>query len=331
MPLLKIPSRELRLPIVFNSPILQQAVERYIETQRPTAAYLPDNIYYVQQNNGLDTRRKVFDTMTQSSFLVIAMEFLTGLPVLLPLNPLSRIIAQKYNPSRTYTPGGTIGLGGSLFAIYPIDQPGGYMLLAKTLPVWDTFGTKPNFEPNRPWLCEPFDIISFHEVNTEDFSLLENQFETGNYHFDIRDSVFDLAEQHKAILASDKNEDVLRFRQLQKEGIEKMQELETSMYADWAKAEKAKAAERLDHVSTLKTDKTAVEIVSPINANVWKVLVKEGDRLQRGQVVAILEAMKMEIEVRTADDETGLTVVGVASEPGSIVSPGDLLVLARKG
>jgi len=36
---------------------------------------------------------------------------------------------------------------------------------------------------------------------------------------------------------------------------------------------------------------------SPLQGNVWKVLVKQGDTVQEGQLLAIIEAMKMENEI----------------------------------
>jgi urea carboxylase len=38
-----------------------------------------------------------------------------------------------------------------------------------------------------------------------------------------------------------------------------------------------------------------IEVVAPMPASVWKVLVSEGDTVKEGQVLVILEAMKMEI------------------------------------
>ncbi|EAK6286590.1 biotin attachment protein [Campylobacter lari] len=43
-------------------------------------------------------------------------------------------------------------------------------------------------------------------------------------------------------------------------------------------------------------------IIASMNANVFKILVKENDSVKAGQVVAVLEAMKMEIEVNASKD-----------------------------
>ena len=36
---------------------------------------------------------------------------------------------------------------------------------------------------------------------------------------------------------------------------------------------------------------------SPLQGNMWKVLVKEGDEVAEGQLICIIEAMKMENEI----------------------------------
>ena len=38
-------------------------------------------------------------------------------------------------------------------------------------------------------------------------------------------------------------------------------------------------------------------LISPLQGNVWKVLVKRGDTVQEGQLLVIIEAMKMENEI----------------------------------
>ena len=59
-------------------------------------------------------------------------------------------------------------------------------------------------------------------------------------------------------------------------------------------------------------------------------MVKEGDKLSRDTVVAILEAMKLEINVRAEDHLVGLTVEKVLVRPNDVVKAGDALVLAKK-
>ena len=70
-----------------------------------------------------------------------------------------RLVVPKYNPARTTTPEGAVGLGGAYLCIYPMDSPGGYQLVGRTLPIWSTFGRVGPFTPAKPWLLRYFDQV----------------------------------------------------------------------------------------------------------------------------------------------------------------------------
>jgi urea carboxylase len=326
---IKIPCRELYLPVVFDHPDIRASEQRYMETNRPTAAYLPDNVEYLRTNNGISTRREVFQTLLDSQYLVVAVGFLVATPILFPLNPMSGIAAQKYNPTRVSTPGGTIGMGGSLFAIYPLEAPGGYMLFARTMECWDTFGNGSSFEATRPWLFEPFDIIRYHEVSIAEYDQLMLDYKRGNYEFDIREGVFSLHEIHERFEKSRTDPTVMAFREGQKKGIEHNLALEKRLYGEWVAEQKAEKAREAERVKEMMESEPSITIDSPIDANVWKVLVQPGDVLKEGQVVAILEAMKMEINVICSEEAVGSVVEAIASKPGTVVSPGAWIIVAK--
>lgn len=66
------------------------------------------------------------------------------------------------------------------------------------------------------------------------------------------------------------------------------------------------------------------QIVSPMPGNILNVNVKVGDAVKKGQVLLILEAMKMENEIMAPVDGT-ITSVGV--QKGVTVESGALLVV----
>jgi len=66
-----------------------------------------------------------------------------------------------------------------------------------------------------------------------------------------------------------------------------------------------------------------VPLASPLAGNVWKVKVAVGDAVQAGDVVVILEAMKMETEVRALNAGT---VTAINVQEGASVHTGDALV-----
>ena len=68
----------------------------------------------------------------------------------------------------------------------------------------------------------------------------------------------------------------------------------------------------------------AEEVVAEMVANVWKVVVSQGDEVAEGDTLVILESMKMEIPVIT---ETGGTVTELKVNEGDVVQEGDVIAV----
>jgi acetyl-CoA carboxylase biotin carboxyl carrier protein len=66
------------------------------------------------------------------------------------------------------------------------------------------------------------------------------------------------------------------------------------------------------------------EVRAEMVANVWKVVASEGDQVQDGDTLVILESMKMEIPV-LAEGAGTLTRMHVAE--GDVVQEGDLIAV----
>lgn len=64
-------------------------------------------------------------------------------------------------------------------------------------------------------------------------------------------------------------------------------------------------------------------VTAPLAGTIWKVLAAEGQKVAEGEVLLILEAMKMETEIRAA--QAG-TVRGIAVKAGDAVAVGDTLL-----
>ncbi len=64
-------------------------------------------------------------------------------------------------------------------------------------------------------------------------------------------------------------------------------------------------------------------IKAHITGTVWKIEVKQGDAVDEGTVVAILESMKMEMPIESEDSGT-VTAIHVAE--GQAVNEGDPVV-----
>ncbi|HMG31290.1 MAG TPA: biotin/lipoyl-binding carrier protein [Jiangellaceae bacterium] len=68
----------------------------------------------------------------------------------------------------------------------------------------------------------------------------------------------------------------------------------------------------------------AEQIYAEMVANVFAVTVAEGEQVEAGSTLLVLESMKMEIPVLC---ETGGTVTEVKVQPGDVVQEGDVLVV----
>ena len=80
--------------------------------------------------------------------------------------------------------------------------------------------------------------------------------------------------------------------------------------------------------STQPTDGEGVTVAEEIRAemvaNVWKVVVAEGDAVEAGATLVILESMKMEIPVLA---ETAGTVSALHVSEGDVVQEGDVIAV----
>ncbi|WP_067490289.1 biotin/lipoyl-binding carrier protein [Actinomadura hibisca] len=68
------------------------------------------------------------------------------------------------------------------------------------------------------------------------------------------------------------------------------------------------------------------EVRAEMVANVWQVVATEGQRVEEGDTLVILESMKMEIPVLAEDAGT---VAKLAVAEGAVVQAGDLLAVVE--
>jgi biotin carboxyl carrier protein len=66
------------------------------------------------------------------------------------------------------------------------------------------------------------------------------------------------------------------------------------------------------------------EVRAEMVANVWKVVATEGDQVEDGDTLVILESMKMEIPVLAEVDGT---VSKVSVSVGDVIQAGDLIAV----
>lgn len=66
----------------------------------------------------------------------------------------------------------------------------------------------------------------------------------------------------------------------------------------------------------------AEEVLAEMVANVWKIVVAQGDEVAEGDTICILESMKMEIPVEAT---VSGTILALAVTEGGVVQEGDLI------
>ena len=116
-----------------------------------------------------------------TEYWVAALGFWPGLCSLLPLDPRSRLTAPKYDPPRTWTPKGTIGLGGAITCIYPDQTPGGYQIFARTpMPIWDRHQRLEAFKDSLA-LFRPSDRVRFAPISLDEYEYIERKVDDGTY------------------------------------------------------------------------------------------------------------------------------------------------------
>lgn len=212
-----VESRLVRLPMAFNDRWCREAVKTYSESVRAEAPYVPDNVEFVARCNGLPGAKRVGEYLAKSEILVIGLgDVYLGAPCGIPLDPRNRLCAPKYNPARTYTPEGAVGIGGACICIYPMESPGGYQLVGRTLPIWNTLQKGELFK-EAPWLLRNFDRIVFEYVSESELERIRDAFMAGEYDLVVESGAFSVAVYNRFIRSV--KDEIDAFRKLQDESV----------------------------------------------------------------------------------------------------------------
>ncbi len=322
---ISVRSRIVHLPLSWDDPATRLAIQRYMSGVRPDAPWCPSNIEFIRRANGLGTIDDVHRIVFDASYLVLGLgDVYLGAPVATPVDPRHRLVTTKYNPARTWTPENAVGIGGAYMCVYGMEGPGGYQFVGRTLQMWNTFRSTPEFQPGTPWLLRFFDQIRFYPVGAEELLDIREAFPRGRYPLKIEEASFGLREYHSFLDGiSTESRD---FKRTQQAAFDAERER-------WASAGQAEFAEPADTGNASASAATALPegcdaARAPVTASVWKVLVEDGQTVEAGQQVVILEAMKMEIAVTSP--VTGV-VRQIRCAPGGMVLAGQELVIVQRG
>ncbi|MBI5602566.1 MAG: carboxyltransferase domain-containing protein [Deltaproteobacteria bacterium] len=157
-------SRLIHLPMAFEDSETKKAVAKYAKEVRPDAPNIIDgyNIEYIALCNGV-TVYEFKEMFLGTDWFNSGGGFWPGGAFLWPTDPRCAIVVPKYNPPRTWTPEGAVGIGGPCVFTYTTPTGGGYQLFGRTIPTFQFAQKHPIFQ-NGPFLYKPADRVRFHEV-----------------------------------------------------------------------------------------------------------------------------------------------------------------------
>jgi urea carboxylase len=313
-----VPTRIVHLPLSWDDPQTRLAIQKYAQLVRKDAPWCPSNIEFIRRINGLgsidDVKRIVFD----ASYLVLGLgDVYLGAPVATPVDPRHRLVTTKYNPARTWTPENAVGIGGAYLCIYGMEGPGGYQFVGRTLQMFNRFKQTEHFKDGKPWLLRFFDQVRFYPVSAEELLDMREAFPHGKVDVKIEEGRFALAA-HERMLEREASS-ITAFQSGQRAAFEAERR---SWVENGLLGFASDAAANAPSDSVLPAGSQGVETHVP--GSVWKINVAPGARVEKGQVLAIVESMKMEIAIESP-------LAGVVSEvlvaEGRAVSAGQRVVV----
>ncbi|MCG5527182.1 MULTISPECIES: urea carboxylase [Halorhodospira] len=319
----EMPSRIVHLPLAWDDSQTRLATEKYMQSVRADAPWCPDNIEFIRRINGLPDEAAVKRTVFDASYLVMGLgDVYLSAPLATPVDPRHRLVTTKYNPARTWTPENAVGIGGSYLCIYGMEGPGGYQFVGRTLQIWNRYHVTPAFE--KPWLLRFFDQIRFYEVSEAELLEMRDAFPRGGLALEIEETTFSLQRYNRFLTEHQTSIEAFKTRQQEAFEAERQRWIANGQ-ADYD-AESEPPPPATEGVE-LAADEQAVN--GHVHANLWSLQVREGDRVEAGQTLLVLESMKMEIPICAEQDGT---VRRLLCNEGAQVAPGQtLLTLSSDG
>ncbi len=183
---IELDSRLFYFETMYLDPWTKECIDDYrVKIAEPTGKekeYDPD---FTARVNNLTDSHQLVRVHSGTEYWVASLGFWPGLPFLMTLDPRCLLTVPKYNPPRTWTPKGTVGMGGAFTAIYPVATPGGYQIFARIpMPIWDTESRFDAFGGDIV-LFRPGDRIKFVPVSQEEFEYVESRVEEGTYAYNV--------------------------------------------------------------------------------------------------------------------------------------------------
>lgn len=318
---LTVPSRVVWLPLSWDDPACQKAIEKYMTTVRRDAPWCPSNLEFIRRINDLANIDEVYKTVFDARYLVMGLgDVYLGAPVATPLDPRHRLVTTKYNPARTWTAENSVGIGGAYLCVYGMEGPGGYQFVGRTLQMWNRYREVADFG-GKPWLLRFFDQIRFYPVSADELLTIRRDFPLGRYPLRIEATTLELAQYQQFLAEEADSIAASRARQQQAFAAER----ERWIASGQAHFDSSDVPVDNGDDAPLRAGESGID--SPISGNLWQVSVAEGATVKAGDTLVVLESMKMEIPLTAPHDGV---IAQVRVQPGSSVRAGQCVVVMEK-
>jgi len=187
--------------------------------------------------------------------------------------------------------------------------------------MWNRYISTHDFKSGKPWLLEFVDRIRFYPVSEEELLQMRKDFINGSFSLRIEEGEFSLGEY-------------LGFLDTNREAIAAFKKVQQESFSDERKRWEASGISA--YVSeTLETNNESdfaevpagcEAIASFLSGNVWEISVKVGDRVQEGDTLVVIEAMKSEVMI---ESPVNGEVVQILCSQGDTVHTGNTLVILK--
>jgi urea carboxylase len=205
-----------------------------------------------------------------------------------------------------------------------MEGPGGYQFVGRTLQVWNRWRQTTDFGEGKPWLLRFFDQIRFYPVSEKELLELREDFPLGRHRLEIEETRFSLKTYNDFLGRN--HASIAAFKARQQAAFdaerERWRAAGQAEYADDTTVADSSADSELD----LPPNGRAV--ASHVAGSVWKVPVKVGDRVARGDALVVVESMKMEISIPAP---CAGKVLRLFCREGGAVAAGQELVVLEEG
>ena len=173
----------------------------------------------------------------------------------------------------------------------------------------------------QPWLLRFFDQIRFYPVSAEELLKIRRDFPLGRYPLKIEETELRLSDYQDFLVKEAEGIEAFRSQQRAAFDAERQRWIESGQ----AHFDSEEVAPELGDDAPLGAGQHSIE--SHIAGNLWQVSVNEGDTVKAGDVLVILESMKMEIPLLAPRDGV---VREVRVQPGSPVRAGQRVVVLEE-